>query len=355
MHVTIDARMAEVSGIGTYIREVVPRVIASWPDARFTLLGDPRVLGALVDGAPAAAVRACDAPIYSLREQAELPRLIPGDTTLYWAPHYNIPLLYRGRMAVTVHDVNHLALPQPSRLRQAYASALFGAVRRRAQLVLCDSHFTAAEFARLVGPPRSSEVVHLGVSARWFAIGDAPPLAGPYFLYVGNVKPHKNLVRLVEAFAAIAAGVPHRLVIVGQREGMRNGDDAAARVAESLGDRVLFTGAVSQSMLEAYIAGCDGLVLPSLYEGFGLPPLEALACGRAVAVSASSSLPEVCGPEAEYFDPTEVASIGAALGRLARRPPDTEETRERRRAWARGFDWDRCAARTSAALRRAAG
>jgi glycosyltransferase involved in cell wall biosynthesis len=118
---------------------------------------------------------------------------------------------------------------------------------------------------------------------------------------------------------------------------------------------VVFTGHVPDETLAEYIAGCDGLVLPSLYEGFGLPPLEALACGRPVAVSNATSLPEVCGPEADYFDPTDVASIAQSLERIANRAPDSTAVRERRRAWARRFTWDACARATVDALKAAGG
>ncbi len=353
-HLTIDARLAHASGIGTYIRSVVPRVIALMHEARFTLLGDPSLLTGLVPDTPRVQVRACDAPVYGVREQLTVPRLVPRDTTLFWAPHYNIPLLYFGALAVTVHDVNHLALPQCSRVRDWYAQLMFRVVCRRAGVVFCDSRFTEEELTRRASVPRRAMVVHLGVDRSWFQLPDSPsPLADPYFLFVGNVKPHKNLGRLLEAFAAARIG-RHRLVIAGRREGFLTADDSVAASAAALGDRVLFTGQLSQSVLEQYIAACDALVLPSLYEGFGLPPLEAMAGGRAVAVSRAGSLPEVCGPEAIYFDPLEVGSITATLEALADRPIDSADVRARRRAWAARYDWDRCAAETVAGLRECA-
>lgn len=350
-HVTIDARMLALSGIGTYIREVVPRVIARWTDARFTLLGDVPALRELASGDRVQHV-ACGASIYSIAEQAAVPRATPRDSTLFWSPHYNITLLHRGALAVTIHDVNHLALPQGSRARRLYARTLFGAVRRRAAAVMCDSQFTAAEFTRLVGP-RTLDVVTLGVSQKWFDLPTPPEESVPYFLFVGNVKPHKNLPRLLEAFAQVASRLPHRLVIVGRREGLLTADERAGELAAALGDRVEFTGFLAEPDLERRIAGCDALLLPSLYEGFGLPPLEALAAGRAVGVSRSSSLPEVCGPEADYFDPMDVRSIADSLIRLGTRVHDSPETRGRRRAWARQFSWDECARRTTSVLQQA--
>lgn len=344
--------MLDAGGIGTYLAETLPRVVARMPDVPFTVLGDERRLSSLVGVVGSADVVHWATPIYTVREQFDVRRSIPRDTALFWSPHFNIPVAWRGRLMVTVHDVAHLALPQSTLPRTLYARFMFAAVRRRATTVLCDSAFTARELRRLVGQPRRSVVCHLGVADRWFELQRTPE-PSPYLLYVGNVKPHKNLGRLLAAFSRVADRIPHRLVIAGRREGMRTVDDEAVRQADRLGERVEFTGYVPPDMLEQYMAGCDALVLPSLYEGFGLPPLEALACGRAVAVARSASLPEVCGPHAEYFDPLDVDSMAAALERVATRPPDTAEVKATRIAWARRFDWDTCADRVAVELRAA--
>jgi glycosyltransferase involved in cell wall biosynthesis len=355
MCVTVDARLARTSGIGTYIQAVLPRVIARMPGARFTVLGDPTDLREIAPADTRVRHVALDAPIYSMREQLALARAIPAETSVLWAPHYNVPLLYRGPLAVMVHDVNHLVLPPSTRARRVYARTMFAAVGRRARVILCNSRFTEAEIARHVRPRAPVVVSRLGVSPRWLAV---PPAAAqprsPYLLYVGNVKPHKNLPRLLAAFARLTPVIAHRLVIVGRQEGFLAGDPTVTRMAGALGDRVRLTGRVPDEALEQWVRGCDALVLPSLYEGFGLPALEALACGRAVAAARAGALPEVCGPEAEYFDPLDVDSIVASLHRLATRPPDDAATEARRRAWAARFDWEECAAITAAALDRAA-
>jgi glycosyltransferase involved in cell wall biosynthesis len=228
---------------------------------------------------------------------------------------------------------------------------MFAAVRRRADVVFSVSDSTARDIVRRVGAPRRLDVIPNGVSPRWLQrrVRSAEPPT-PYFLFVGSVKPHKNVIRLLDAFSAVAAELPHRLVIVGRADGMLTVDHRAVQRAEALGDRVQYVGTATPAELDQLVRECDVLVLPSLHEGFGLPPLEALAAGRPVAVSAIPALEEVCGPMAEYFDPLDVASIADALRRLARRVPDTEEIIECRRAWARRFDWDEAARATSEAL-----
>lgn len=346
--ITVDARMIRVSGIGTYLQAVLPRVIALWPSARFTILGDERSLRSLLPLCDRVSVRGVDARIYSVAEQFAVPRAIPRDTSLFWSPHYNIPLSFRGRLAVTVHDVLHLVTSDITGGKRLYARTLFKQVVRRAAVVMCNSEFTAAELRRWVGEPKRLGVTRLGVSPSWFQLH--PPAAEnpqPYFLAVGNVKPHKNLKRLLAAFADVASVLPQRLIIVGRREGLLTADHDVAAIAAQLGDRVLLMGEVERSVLETLVAGCDALIQPSRYEGFGLPPLEAMAAGRPVAVARSGALPEVCGPHADYFDPMDVGSIAGALKRCAR--PETARdvaASNLRREWAGQFNWDTCAMAT---------
>jgi glycosyltransferase involved in cell wall biosynthesis len=345
-NVVIDARMIGVTGIGTYLTHVLPRVTALWQDARFTLLGEPQALDALAG--ERVEVRRFDAPIYSVHEQVGLARVIPPKPALVWSPHYNIPLLYKGPLAVTVHDVIHLVMP-PSPLKHAYARAMFAQVRRRASVILCNSQFTANDFQARVGPPRAMVVTPLGVDDEWFSLPQAPHATPPFLLYVGNVKPHKNLSRLVDAFARVLDRIPHRLMIVGPRENLLTADDDVVARAEALGDRVQFTGRLDRATLEQFVARCDGVVLPSLYEGFGLPALEALAAGRRVAAALGTALPETCGPHATYFDPYDVDAIADALVTLA--TPEPDDGTAERRTWARRFQWNDCARRTVDALR----
>jgi glycosyltransferase involved in cell wall biosynthesis len=130
---------------------------------------------------------------------------------------------------------------------------------------------------------------------------------------VGNVKPNKNLGLLLRAFKQVQNKIPHRLVIVGRISGMRTVDDEVVREAASFGDRVHLTGEVSDAQLMQYYRGAEAFVFPSLYEGFGLPLLEAMSLGCPVLCSNSSSLPEVAGDAALYFDPKVPAELAKAM------------------------------------------
>jgi glycosyltransferase involved in cell wall biosynthesis len=349
--------MIGASGIGTYISELLSQLIAARPELGFTVLGPASLLlDQSWSHAPNVRVIDLNVPIYSAREQIALLRRIPSDTSLFWSPHYNIPLAWRGRLVVTVHDVAHLALPEffGGFHRQAYARFMFRRISRSADAILTVSEFTRAEFERLVGVPRASpEVVHNGVDQEWFDLAPSPrPHPRPYLVYVGNVKPHKNLGRLLEAFGSLTSRTPCDLLLIGKNEGFLTGDRGVQAAVDRLAPRVQLLGAVSRELLRRYVAHAEALVLPSQYEGFGLPPLEAMACGRPTIVSRAASLPEVCGDAALYFDPLDPASIAEAILRVLTEPELQETLRSRGLERARRFTWERSARATLAVLER---
>jgi glycosyltransferase involved in cell wall biosynthesis len=313
--------MVNAAGIGTCIQGWVPRLMASRPTVPFILLGNPLELAAFPwSHAPNATIRTFCAPIYSLREQWDWLKLRGENFGLVWVPHYNIPLFWPGSLFVTVHDVIHLAMPDLfGPVKRAYAKLFLGQIRDRAAYISFDSNFSRDEYLRLVGKPKGrSAVIYPGIDEKWFApLPDLPLPAAiadlPYIVCVGSVKSHKNISRLIEAFGLIAAKVPHRLVIVGKREGFISGDPTAARLAAPLGDRVKFTGYLSDDLLRLVIGKAELLVHPSYYEGFGLPPLEAIALGSRVSASDIPAIREVCKDTPHYFDPKSTNAMADAI------------------------------------------
>lgn len=347
--ITVDLRMINASGIGTYIRNVLPRLLQHLPNSQFCFLGRGRVL-AEFDWTRAADIIESNSPIYSVREQLELPRKIPVDTTLVWSPHYNIPLAYKGKLLVTVHDVFHLAMPHSMKdvHKKLYAKGLFGAVRRKAAAILTDSEFSKNQLLRYTkGRRQKIYPVHLGVDESWFEIRKTQrPHPRPYLLCVGNVKPHKNLSGLLQAFSQIQRDLPHDLVIVGKQEGFITADKALFHQTDALGRRVHFTGYVDDDLLKQYFVHADALVFPSLYEGFGLPPLEAMACGCPVIVSNAASLPEVCSDAALYCNPYDFHDIADKIKQLMADPMLRENLRAKGFERAKHFSWEKCARET---------
>ena len=354
--ITIDARWLKNSGIGTYLQNIIPGVIASFPNESFCLLGKPidmEQCGFL--SKDNVHLIAAEAPMYSAWEQIDIMRKIPRNTRLYFATHFNIPLLYRGKMLVTIYDLFHLAMPDlvGGLHKSLYAKIMFSAVRRRADSIITISHFTKEELIRLTGEGgQPINPIHLGVTDDWYHIVPKDrPYPAQYILYVGNVKPHKNLGALLNAFSLICNKVPHDIVIVGKKEGFITGDKTVASVAHNLGTRVHFTGYVEDEMLRQYFSYASALVLPSFYEGFGLPPLEAMAAGCPVVVSKAASLPEICGDAALYFNPYLVEDIADKIINILQDSNLRDAMRIKGFARARQFTWEKCCAETCEVIR----
>lgn len=347
-HLFIDVRMKNHSGIGTYLRNITRRILRELPEDGYSLLGSS-------DGADLAApherFRPFRAPIYSIGEQLRPLRFGVRRSDVYWCPHYNFPLLLRCRRVVTVHDLLHLAMPEfaGGALKQGYAKLFFSRIAASSAKVICVSKSTADELIRLTGIASDRiEVIHNGVDAFWLggATGERP-IPAPYFLFVGNVKPHKNLRRLIAAMRWLASDFPtHQLVIVGKRDGFISGDPEAVRDAESMPGKVTFTGYVPEAVLKSYFQHAEALVFPSLYEGFGLPVVEAMACGCPVIASGIPVHREICGDTAVFCDPQSVEDISDQMRLVSSQSFDRQGIIEAARSRARQFSWDRCAEAT---------
>ncbi|MBI2745592.1 MAG: glycosyltransferase family 4 protein [Burkholderiales bacterium] len=345
----VDGRKACDSGIGTYIRNVVPRVLARLPLARVRVLVAPASVNrsAWLDGSQVERVEDAGRPL-GLHEQWSLRRLLAPDE-IFWATSLAHPLFRPGPMVATVHDVAQLALDRHSaggRLVHLAARRYLQSLRRNSALLLFNSAFTEREFRLHVGAPAAaSAVTPLGVAPEWFeALPHAPTGVRPYFICVGSIRPHKNLRTLLAAFARVLDQLAHDLVIVGRHEGLRTREGDFAQLLAPLGERVRFLGAVDDATLRQWVAGAQALVFPSLYEGFGLPALEAMAAGCPVIASSAGALPEVCGPVASYFDPHSVDALTAALLAHARMTTEARQNQVRQGlARARRYDWDRTA------------
>ena len=353
MRLVIDARMLDHSGIGTYLANTLPGVLTRCVALNPVILALPEQLTrAAALARTSAEVLAWPAPPLSVAEWKSAPVGATGD--LWWAPHFNVPLRPNLPLVVTLHDLlplNEAAGRWPMHKRGVMHGWL-AIIRRRARRVICVSEYTRHEAIELGHlDPGKISVIPLGVDARW-ATGANPPVAGtlPYLLFVGLVKPHKNLGGLLRAFEAIASMIPHRLIVVGRHTGLRGIDTAALALAERLGPRVELLENAPQSRLADLVSGADLLIQPSLHEGFGLPPLEAMAAGTPVLAARAGALPEVCGEAALYFDPGSPADIGGRI--LEALGDDALRARLRKRGLerARSFTWDACATATAAVL-----
>lgn len=356
--ICIDCRMINHSGIGTYIKNIVPVIIEELNQVYFYLLlnrKDVFVLD-LKNNLENYEIIVMEAKIFSLQEQIEYLKLIPDNIDLLWVPNFNVPWLYKKRMMVTIHDVFHLAMPEMAggKLKSLYAKYLFDLIKKRAFRILTVSQFSKQELIKLGKFTASSiHVTTLGVNAEEFRnIPASKSLhSRPYILFVGNVRPNKNILGLVKAFVLIKDSVDFDLVIVGKKEGFINGDRDFMQYYQNASDRIFFTGFVSDNDLKKYYTNAILFVFPSLYEGFGLPLLEAMACGCPVVASNRASLPEVGGNAVLYFDPESSQNIADTILMVA-----GDDSLRKRMAidgleYVKKFSWQNCIKKTCLEIR----
>ncbi len=324
--ILFDARHVRQSGIGTYIRTQLPHLeeAAARHGISLAVLADHDTVPELRLGTRVVPASPRGAAMYSPAEQLVWRRAFTVvRPRAVWLPHYPYPLarLLQGnrRMLtyVTVHDTIHLlpeAVSGQSRARRLYARAMLGADARSCRRIFTPSQATATTLKGIVGAARVL-VTPIPVDEVWLepADPDLTPISGRYVLYVGNTKRHKNLPLLLEAFSAVADTVPHKLVIAGGGASLRTLDERVRHLAEDNPDRVALAGQLDFAVLRSLVASADLLVMPSLYEGAGLPPLEAMASYTAVLASDIPAVRETCGDGAEFFDPHDRNQLAQLL------------------------------------------
>jgi glycosyltransferase involved in cell wall biosynthesis len=357
MKIAIDARKWRDYGIGTYVRNLVRHLARIDRETTYFLFCDKTDASTLRDLAANFVPVVDSSAGYSVREHLSIPakvRRLGAD--LLHSPHYVLPLLVRRPSVVTIHDCIHLLFPEylPNRMAIHYARAMMGQAVQRSALVFTVSEASRRDILRFY-PKTDPDRLIVVPNAIDPAILESPgeeemervreryQIRGRFLLFVGNIKPHKNLGRLVAAFGLLKQRPGHddlKLLILGDEV---NTYGALRRAVESAGVRqdVRFFGFVPDTTLSALYRMAAAFAFPSLYEGFGLPPLEAMASGTPVVTSRISSLPEVVGDAAVLVDPYSVEDIADGLERVL----GDEELRrtliERGRVRAAQFSWER--------------
>lgn len=315
--INFDARWLGSHGIGRYAAEVSarcamrPLVISGKPLG----LWDPIRLG------------------QALTQQK------PGH---FFSPGFNAPLGSPCPFSLTIHDLIHLDIPEErSWVKYAYYHGVVRPALSRAACIFTVSEHSRQRIAEWSGvDERKIIVAGNGVAAHFSPDGSVWPHARPYLLYVGNQKPHKNVEGMIQAFARSGLARECDLVLSGDVGRSLVGLAAQLGVA----DRVRGLGFVEEADLPSLYRGATMLVMPSRYEGFGLPLVEAMACGTPVLSSNRTSLPEIGGDAVCYFDPDDeesfVEGLRVLLGNAIR-----SELRSRGLERAKRYDWDRVAER----------
>jgi glycosyltransferase involved in cell wall biosynthesis len=361
VRVAIDARKLHDFGIGTYIRNLLRHLARIDQLNEYVLLCQEPDLGVAAQLGPNFRTVLEPSPNYSFREQLHVPWLLRRvRPDVFHAPHYVLPPAVRCRTVVTIHDCIHLMFPQylPNRAAYAYAKASMWNAAKRSDRVLTVSEASKRDILHFFNvAPDKVVVVYNAIDERfWVApkeedmarVRERYQLDHGFVLYVGNIKPHKNLVRLIEAFDELRkqGGFDElKLLIIGD-EISRLPALRRAVHSHKLHKQVRFLGYLPDETLAILYRLAAVFVFPSLYEGFGLPPLEAMASGTPVVTSNVSSLPEVAGDAAVLVDPYDPHSIVDGIRRVLTDEALAQELRMKGLVRAREFSWERSVART---------
>ena len=357
LKIAIDVRKWSDYGIGTYVRNLVRHLARLDRETTYFLFCDAADAATLRDLAQNFVPVVDDSAAYGIKEHFSIPfKLKRLGADLLHSPHYVRPLLCPTASVVTVHDCIHLLFPQylPSRLHCSYAHFMLGQAVRKSARVFTVSEASRADILRFY-PDADPERIQVVPNAIDPAILETPSpeemarvderyqLRGRFVLYAGNIKPHKNLDRLIAAFGQMKQRPAHedvKLLIIGE-DVARYGSLRRSMEAAGVRQDVRFFGFVPERTLAALYRRASVFAFPSLYEGFGLPPLEAMACGTPVVTSRISSLPEVTGGAALLVDPYSVDDIADGLERVLGDQTFADELRRKGRLRAASFSWER--------------
>ncbi len=330
MRIGIDARKLHDFGIGTYIRNLLRQLARIDRETEFVVLCRPEDREPLVLLGENFRTVAETAGNYSIVEQIKIPLALKREkVTLFHAPHYVLPPLVRCRSVVTIHDCIHLMFPQylPNRFALAYARTSIALAARQANRVLTVSESSKRDILRFVDTqPAKIDVIYNAYDERFAIEPEEEDMArvreryqlhDEFVLYAGNVKPHKNLERLIQAFDLVRKqGLDHlKLVLIGDDISKYSALRRAVH-QYNLHKYVRFLGYMPEETLAVMYRLAGVFVFPSLYEGFGLPPLEAMASGTPVVTSNVSSLPEVAADAAVLVDPYDPQAIADGIYRV---------------------------------------
>ena len=359
MRIAIDLRKLHDYGIGTYVRNLVTGLARQSDDAQYVLLCRPDDLDFVRMLGPRFEAVVDRSGNYSAREQITVPlALRRSRVDLFHAPHYVVPPFTSCPYVVTIHDCIHLRFPQylPNRAAYYYARGMMTMAARRALRVLTVSEASKDDILHFLRVPAEKvEVIYNALDERL----ESPPtpeeigrvrdrflLTDRFVLYTGNIKPHKNVDRLIEAFSILRRRGFEDVKLLSIGDESSKYQNLRRMVHRfQLHQKVRFLGFVPDATLSALYRLASVFVFPSLYEGFGLPPLEAMAAGAPVITSNVSSLPEVVGDAALLIDPMDAGAIAEAMARVLTDEALRASLIARGHERVKAFSWTRSVAR----------
>lgn len=365
MIIAIDARAWAWAGVGRYVRNLITGLAAMDRKNKYIiLLGSDNVSSwqenEMVQRAANFSIKIVDSSYYTWREQVlfwQQARRVKAD--LWHFPNFNVPVMFRQPYVVTVHDITRFVFPgqrQQSLLKQVVYEQVFKRAVEHAAGVVFVSQATRQELNDLpIKVPLNTRVIYEGVEDRFhkhiaatkYREVETMTDGRRYLLYVGVWMNHKNLPRLLKAYANIAR--KHKeidLVLTGYaKPGFVDAKELAQNLRIETG-RIKFVGQIDDNLLPALYAGAAMLVFPSLYEGFGLPAIEAAACGTPVIAANVTSLPEVMGEGAAYANPEDTTDIERAIELVLKDGGYRQKLVMAGKQEAEKYLWENCAKQT---------
>jgi glycosyltransferase involved in cell wall biosynthesis len=360
MKVCIDARKILDFGIGTYIRNLLEQFALMENNNEYYLIFEQNSNEAAVHNSKNFHIIEDRSPKYSLSEHFSIPRhLKKYDVDLYHSPHYVTPLVKTKPTVVTIHDLIHLLFPQylprPYRLALFYARFMVANSIRHADKIITDSEWSKKDIQKYFKVSENKiRVIYLGIDTRFHQVDSTScryqlqakyKIDRDYLLYVGSFRKHKNMVNLVKAFKIVDKKYCPYLVLVG--DSLEKNEELRPLIDElGLTERIIIAEQIGVEELNNLYNGAELFVFPSLYEGFGLPPLEAMKCSTPVVASHASCIPEILGEAACYFDPHNVNDMAQKIENVLRDESYKHELIEKGKKRATEFSWSKTAEET---------
>jgi glycosyltransferase involved in cell wall biosynthesis len=369
MKIGIDARFLgkEGKGLGRYVQKLVDELEQDTTHQYYILLNDHNYDDYIPHNPHFHKIR-MNIPWYSWQEQVIFPfMLYKYQLDLIHFTHFNVPILYRKPYIVTIHDL--ILLEYPTRRASRLNSVMYTIKNIAYSLVIKNAVYTAKKVIAISEYTKQSlikhfrlhsdaiEMIYEGVdlerfnplNRQEFDFAQYHISPGQYILYVGNVYPHKNIERLLEAFQQIIRkpdiSLDLKLVLVGKRDYFFEKIIAYAQELDIL-DRVVFPGFVPDEQMIHIYEKCLFYVFPSLYEGFGLPPLEAIALGAPIVISNATCLPEIFGKYVSYFDPHSLPDMTEVLYQHIINPDMREKQKQYHQSILQKYSWQDMAQKT---------
>lgn len=367
MRIFIDARMIidYLTGIGRYSYNLIDELSRIDRTNQYILLVNDSSLASFIRDKSNFKLEIIKAKPMSILEQFVIPSVLKRKKAdLFHAPSFVIPLKLPCRSVITLHDLTHMVFPKEFRgIVQFYYQFIVKPAIKKAEVVITDSENSKKDIITLLNIPRKKvRVTYLAVDTKMKPVEKSVDILRKiktkyninkkFILYHGNKKAHKNVLRLIEAFhkLCVERRLDYLLVITGKREIKSRETDFSQIEREvkrfGLDNKVIYTGYISEEDLPLLYNASDLFVYPSLYEGFGLPVLEAMACGIPVVTSNTSSLPEIVGDAGMLVNPYDVNAITGAIYKALTNSELRDQMSKKGLARAKRFSWEKCARET---------